>query len=121
MRDRRKHEEARGGDARGEDRGASAKPSIRPRETDGGEFEDYALERKAAENEVATEAPRETVEVDYGIFEHVTISAERFPGGEASRRASSRRREGTRPRDEEEDENEDDDEDEAGGRRGGGG
>ena len=53
-----KHEEALRNRARGSSARSSAKPSIRPRETDGGEFgEDYALERKAAENEVATEAP----------------------------------------------------------------
>ena len=90
-----KHEEALRNRARGSSARSSAKPSIRPRETDGGEFEDYALERKAAENEVATEAPRETVEVDYGPFEHVDAPAtasDEFPVEEKKKRRAERRR-----------------------------
>ena len=39
------------------------------------EFEDYALEEGAAKEEAVTEAPREMVEVDYGVFERVDLDA----------------------------------------------
>ena len=54
---------------------SSVQPSIRPQEMYDIEFEDYALEEGAAKEEFVTEAPREMVEVDYGIFEHVDATA----------------------------------------------